>query len=218
LVKLTSPYSYTKLDRIEDKGVRLYLTPSGHKLPSVTTVLSKTTDVSFLDTWRERIGDSAADEILRQSSGTGSQMHDSLENYILHGTNPTGNYYSRMMAKMIIDRGLCNVSEVWGCEVPLYYDGLYAGTADLIGVHKGRPAIIDFKNSRSNKTIDDIINYRCQGAAYALAHNRLYGTDISTIVIMMARHDGGYTEFDINGLSYDDSVNEWVKRLDQYYT
>lgn len=217
MVTLTKPYEYRSIPRVEMGGVRFY-DVDGTVLPSVTTILSKTTDVSFLTTWRDRIGDEAADEILRQSSGTGSQMHDSLEKYILYGTAPTGNYYSRMMTNLIIKQGLINLDEVWGCEVPLYYEGLYAGTADLIGVHRGRPAIIDFKNSRSKKDLTDIENYRCQGAAYALAHNHMFGTDICTIVIMMARHDGVYSEFDIHGSDYDASVDMWLTHVDQYYT
>lgn len=210
-------YQYAEIPRTEIDGVRFY-DVDGAMLPSVTTILSNTTDTSFLADWRKRIGDDAADEILRQSSGTGSQMHDSLEKYILHRTPPAGNYYSRMMTNLIIKNGLSKLDEVWGCEVPLFYEGLYAGTADLVGVFCGRPAIIDFKNSRSKKELDDIGNYRCQGAAYALAHNKMFGTNIETIVIMMARHDGVYSEFDIRNEEYTESVDLWLRHVDRYYT
>jgi len=40
------------------------------------------------------------------------------------------------MANVIIDNGLKDVSEVWGSEVSLYYEELYAGTTDLVGVSR----------------------------------------------------------------------------------
>jgi genome maintenance exonuclease 1 len=209
-------FEYPSLLRVERDGKRFY-SVAGMQLKSVTTILSETEDKSFLTSWRAKIGDKEADHIVSQSVGTGTQMHASLENYIMQGTAPTGNFYSKLLAKLIIDNGLINVDEVWGIEKSLYYPDLYAGTADLIGVFKGRPAIIDFKNSRSIKTLADIESYRCQGAAYALAHNYLFGTDISTIVIMMACHAGKYIEFDITGDSYSESVDMWTEKLNLTY-
>ena len=34
-----------------------------------------------------------------------------------------------------MDQGLPNVSQVYGCEISLYYPDKYAGKADVIGVH-----------------------------------------------------------------------------------
>ena len=39
---LIEKYNYTKLARDESTGQRLYATPEGHKVPSVTTILDKT--------------------------------------------------------------------------------------------------------------------------------------------------------------------------------
>ena len=43
---------------------------------------------------------------------------------------------------------LDGIEEVWGLESGLILDGLYAGTADCIGIYKGNPAIIDFKTAK----------------------------------------------------------------------
>ena len=60
------------------------------------------------------------------------------------GSNPSSQQ-SHKMASLILEHGLKNADEYWGTEVPLYYSGLYAGTTDLVGVHDGDPAIMDFK-------------------------------------------------------------------------
>lgn len=214
MIPLSNKFAYPTLTRVEMGDQRRY-DVNGCLVKSVTTILSETEDHSYIDSWRESIGNEEADKIVAQSSGTGTQMHSSLENYIRHGSRPAGNYFSRMLAQMIIDGGLKHVSEVWGIECNLYYPDLYAGTADLIGIYRGRPAIIDFKNSRREKTLQDITSYRAQGAAYALAHNYMFDTDISTIVIMMGCHSGKYLEFDITGTEFDESAEMWLSKLHQ---
>ena len=49
------------------------------------------------------------------------------------------------MSELVINEGFKNVDEVWGTEIGLIAPGLYAGTTDCIGMHKGEEAIIDFK-------------------------------------------------------------------------
>jgi hypothetical protein len=43
---------------------------------------------------------------------------------------------SWFMAAEVILKGLSNVDEFWGSEVPVYYSGLYAGTTDCVGVER----------------------------------------------------------------------------------
>ena len=49
--------------------------------------------------------------------------------------------------------------------------------------------MVDFKTTRKPKKREWIDDYFLQGAAYAEAHNQIYGTDIKTIVIMMIGWD-----------------------------
>ena len=58
-----------------------------------------------------------------------------------------------IMAKIVIEKGMCNVTEVWGSEVPLYFPELYAGTTDCVGVHLGDESILDFKQTNKPKKI-----------------------------------------------------------------
>jgi hypothetical protein len=54
-VQIIQKYNYAELKR-QDGDTRLYLTPDGESLPSVTTVLSKTKDKTFLKKWRQKVG------------------------------------------------------------------------------------------------------------------------------------------------------------------
>jgi genome maintenance exonuclease 1 len=175
-------------------------------------------DHSWLDDWKEAIGEYKAKEITEQSSFIGNGMHDLLEK---HYTGKELSYkpstMSRMFAKTIIKKGLSRVSEVWGVEASLYYPDLYAGATDLIGIHDNIPSVMDYKNSRRDKTWEDIETYEQQIVAYADSHNELYGTNISRGVIMMMCHSGRYVEFILEGKRFKTAQTNWWKTLEKYY-
>ena len=214
---LITKYPYKTYSRTDTENGRYYLTDSGQKLPSVTTILDKLTDKSFLVEWRNRIGDEEANKITAQSSASGTSLHKNLENYINGIDEIEGNAMSKMMFKMIKTKGLPKLTEAWGTEVELFYPELYAGTSDLIGVFDGEPAIIDFKNSRRAKKKDQIENYFLQLAAYAEAHNALYETTINCGVIMMVSQNGDYQEFVVKGEEFKHYTQLWYTKVYQYY-
>lgn len=209
-------YPYKLLERVDHPNGRRYIVGESTALPSVTTILSKTKDMSFLNEWRAAVGEQEATRITTESSGLGNSMHKLLEDYIL-GKEMKGQFMAMTLAKLIIKKGLTKVTEVWGTEVMLYSTELYAGTTDLVGLHEGIPAIMDFKNSRQDKKKEMIEDYRAQLAAYALAHNEMYGTDIKKGVIMMATRAGKYQEFIFEGQEFNECVNLWLVALDKYY-
>ena len=188
---IINKYSYQPLSRQQVNGSRLYLTPEGHRVASVTTILDATKSQESrqaLQNWRNRVGHQKAQEITTEAAGRGTRMHKYLEDYVRDGVlrEPGSNPYSQQsqkMANVVIREGLINVSEYWGLEIGLYYPELYAGTTDCVGIWRDRPAIIDFKQTNKPKKREWIDDYFCQIAAYALAHNRVYDTDINTGVV-----------------------------------
>jgi len=218
-MQLVEKYPYQQIrQETLPTGVRHYVTPTGAKVPSVTTILSATADKTFLKEWRKRVGEKEAATILKRSVNYGTAMHNNLENYIRDGTEPTGNIFVRAMTKKIIKEGVePNISEVWGLESPLYADGLYAGTADLLGLWDDKPATMDFKNSRKMKRREWLGDYSLQLVAYSLAHNEMFGTNIRTGVIMMASHDGQYNHFVFEGDEFDELAEQWGNRVTEYY-
>jgi genome maintenance exonuclease 1 len=218
-------FNYVPMSRVEVDGKRKYATPDGEKLPSVTTILSATTPkekVEALNEWRQRMGPKRAQEITTEAANRGTRMHKFLEDYVKTGaiSESGSNPYSKQshrMAESIIQQGLVKCTEFWGTEVPLYFPKVYAGTTDLVGVHDGSPAIMDFKQSNKLKKKEWIDDYFIQLAAYANAHNEVHGTDIRKGVIFMCTQDYIYQEFIIEGAEFDRWTNEWFKRVEQYY-
>ena len=107
--------------------------------------------------------------------------------------------------------------EVWGCEVGLFYPHLYAGTTDVVGVHRGDDAIIDFKQANKPKQREWIQDYLMQLAAYALAHDVMYGTKIKKGVVMMCTRDLLYQEFVLEGESFLRAQQAWLRLVGEYH-
>lgn len=221
MIPLKQVYNYHVAKREEHNGSRHYVSTTGHRIPSVTTILSKSKDMTHLLEWRKRIGDAAADQITKESTSLGTMMHTHLEHYIRQQERPGGTNLGRVMARdmadVIIREGLSHVEEVHGIEVPLIYDQLWAGTTDLVGIYKGKPAIMDFKTTIRPKSKDRVDDYMLQLTAYILAHNLTFGTDIQHGVIFMCSRDLQYQQFDLLPNDLEHWKTEWVNRLAKYY-
>ena len=222
---LIEKFQYKNLTRQSVDGKRLYSTPDGNAVPSVTTILGATQSKEKqegLARWRKRVGSQQAQAITTEAANRGTRMHTYLENYCIDGTiKPRGNnpfsWQSHAMAEAVIKRGLCNVDEVWGVEVPMYFPNIYAGTTDCVGVHNGEDAIMDFKQSNKPKKAEWIEDYKLQGAAYATAHDYMFKTNIDQMVILMCTPDCFFQRFIINGKEFREYKWKWLERVDRYY-
>ena len=180
-MKRKNNYIYPKTVRETIDGKRHYAIKT-EKLPSVTTILSATESpekTAALARWRESKGEEIAARIVDESAARGTAMHKILEKYIDESGYldlTTVGKQAHNMAIRVIEQGLCNITEFYGTECTLYYPGLYAGQTDLVAVHKGKDAIIDFKQTNKPKKREWIEDYCLQLAAYAMAHNFIYKT------------------------------------------
>ena len=222
---IVEKFKYKALERATVDGSRKYATPDGEKLPSVTTILDATKSEESkqaLANWRKRVGHAKAQEITTEAAGRGTRMHKWLEDYIKTGVmgEPGSNPYSiqsHLMARSIIDQGLSKCNEFWGTEVSLYFPKIYAGTTDLVGLHEGSEAIMDHKQTNKPKKREWIEDYFVQLAAYANAHNEVYGTKIRKGVIFMCSAANEYQEFILEGADFDTYTDKWFNRVEQYY-
>lgn len=233
---IVQKYNYTPCDRTTIEGKRHYCLPDGSKVPSVTTILDITKPEEkkqALANWRKRVGEQKAQEITTEAANRGTRMHSYLESFVLSGelkdlpSNPFAQPSWFMAAEVILNGLMPNVDEFWGVEVPLYYSGLYAGTTDCLGLWKGRPAILDFKQTNKPKKREWIEDYFLQLAAYAQAHDHMHGTNIDQGVILMAAQpklleDNTYStpeylEFIVEGDEFAHWKDEWNKRVELYY-
>ena len=220
---ITNKFNYPELKRINNDLGRFYIDPLNNHVPSVTTVLNNISDKkSSLDQWRNRVGDVEADRVMKEATDIGSMVHLSLENYLngigdnIFTDDSLGNMAKKMSEKLISD-ALINISNVYGLEVHLVLDKLYAGTADCVGVIDGKDTIIDFKTSKRIKKKEWIDDYFLQGCAYANAHNVMFDTNISQVAILMVDRDLMYKKFIIKGAEFDHFTNIWKKKLLEFH-
>lgn len=223
-MKLNKLYKYPKSIRSLIQDERHYELGT-EKLPSVTTILQATQSDekrAALNAWKERLGSTEADKVKNDAATRGTALHTHLEKFLLgegYLDLTTEGQASRTMAQQIIDKGLKNrLKEFWGLEVTLYYPELYAGSTDVAGVYDDAEAIIDFKQSNKLKRREWIDDYKLQLAAYALAHNEVYGTNIMKGVNLICTKDNFYQEFIFDGEEFKQAKYEFLRRVDQYYT
>ena len=215
-------YNYPELERIDTDIGRHYLDSDNNPVPSVTTVLSNTSkSKDGLIQWRNRVGDEEAERVIKQSTDIGTAVHEGIEKYLLNQTwDNFDESFDQILAKKItnkfINDGLNDISEVWGLEVGLILDNLYAGTADCVGKYNDIPTLIDFKTAKRIKKREWIEDYFLQGCAYANAHNVMFGTDIQQIVILMVDRDLIFQEFFVRPTEFLHLTRKWKNRLIEF--
>ena len=218
-MKKNNKFPYTRGSRTMDQGTRTYQV-GGFNLPSVTTILSKTKDQSYLTKWKDRVGHDEAQRIFNLSSKRGTAMHKFLENHI-KGTGYDDlteiGIEAKAMANKIINEALTPVTEYYGSEITVHYTGLYAGSTDLVCLHNDMETIVDFKQSNRPKKQEWVEDYCLQIAAYAMAHDFIYGSNIRQGVIMVCTPDLYLQEFRFQDVEMREWRHKFLARLSNYY-
>lgn len=202
-------FGLKELSSVTSDSGRFYTTPDGAVYPSVTTVLSKGTDHSWLEEWRERVGDAEVARVQRVASQRGTAVHDMAEKYLLNDPDwKKGQMPISIMSfnkiRPYLDE---HVGLIAGLELPLYSDKLrVAGRTDLIAKWDGVWSIIDFKTSRVIKTKEDIINYFLQASCYSYMFYERTGMLIKNIVILMTVDEG-------NAIVFKESVGDYIEEF-----
>ena len=216
---ITKTFEYPVLKRVEIDSARYYLDSLGNPVPSVTTVLSKTSNKSDgIDQWRARVGNEEAERIIKLSTDIGSAVHEAIENYLNNTLwdqfeDSLDQKIAKRISQKFIKDGLNDISEIWGLEVGLILDNLYAGTADCVGIYKDKESIIDFKTAKKIKKREWIEDYFLQCCAYANAHNVMFNTKIEQLVILMVDRDLIFKEFLVKPIEFKTLTGKWKSRL-----
>tara|TARA_R100001460_G_scaffold15688_1_gene34538 strand:+ start:4314 stop:5045 length:732 start_codon:yes stop_codon:yes gene_type:complete len=222
-IKWNKKYDYKAPVRVDGPTGRMY-SVNNEKLPSVTTILGQTRTKEKeenLAKWRQRVGEKEADKIRDNAAARGTIMHRILEGYIKnegHMDMSELGQEAGVMAQNLIDSGFKNsIDEVWGMEMMMYYPGLFAGACDIAGIYEGKEAIMDFKQSNKWKKREWIDDYFIQTAAYAMAHNHVYGSNINSGVILISVKGGEILKYVSSGKEFQGFCIEWIKRVNKYY-
>jgi ATP-dependent exoDNAse (exonuclease V) beta subunit len=206
-----------EIKQINTETGRRYTTPGGNSYPSITTVLSHSTDKTFLIEWRKKVGEEEANRIVKKSSSRGIKLHKVCEKYLLNELN---DFKIKTMMPDIKDFFLqlkphidSNVGDVYGLEQPLYSDRLrISGTTDCIAEWNGKLSIIDYKNAQRIKEEEHIQNYFIQCSAYAEMFEDLTKRPIEQIVVAIANDDGKPQIFVREKHKYISNLNSMIER------
>ena len=156
MIKKNDKYSYAHGTRFLDHGSRNY-DVAGYRLPSVTTILGKTKDDTFLKDWIKRKGRKEAERIKNESATRGTSMHKYLENYVIgkgyEDLTELGQETKRM-AQKVIEVGLA-CFRIFRLRGNYFLRRLYG----LVGIHNGKETVIDFKQANRPKREEWIGDY-----------------------------------------------------------
>ena len=94
-----------------------------------------------------------------------------------------------------------------------------ASPTDLVCLYKGRPVIVDFKqtNKPCQEHYSKVQDYYTQLAAYGEAHTSQYGP-IEGGVILMCSRDLVFQSFEIFDDKYERYKEDWWKKYDHFIT
>ena len=206
---------------------RVYKTPDG-EYPSITTILSATSNNLFLQKWREKVGDEEADRISKKATDRGTAVHDYIEQYFLIDKDRDFSKYFKesSLGEENIDikqpvRDIIKTCEKhnfmpYAQEIPLWRPKLkYAGRVDGVGLWENTLSIIDFKTSKKKKYPSQIKNYYIQATAYAVAHNYLFNTQINNFAIVIGVDDADPQCFTGKVINY---IPELKFRVKSFYS
>jgi len=173
---------------------RHYLTPTGNKHKSVTTVISNNSKkVQIIQRWRERVGHAEANRISSRSTTRGNRYHKLVENYLNNEYDPEL-YKEYPLIWLMFNSSLKtleNINNIYLQEAALYSDYLkIAGRVDCIAEYNGKLSVIDFKTSAEEKKEEYLYDYYVQEVAYACMLQELYNLKVEQLVTIVACETG----------------------------
>jgi CRISPR/Cas system-associated exonuclease Cas4 (RecB family) len=167
---------------------RTYLTPTGSRYPSITTVLGILSEDSIRK-WRERVGAEEANRISRKAASRGTNLHLVAEKYIDNDPDYIKGHMPHVVElfksiQPILDERINNIRAQ---EIALYSDMFQiAGRVDCIGELDGVLTVIDYKTSSKPKEYSWISSYFMQAAFYSAAYYEATDIPIQQSAIIIA--------------------------------
>ena len=120
------------MSRVQEDDKRFYVSPSGEKYPSVTTVTGLLTR-DHIKLWRERVGDEEANKISSVAARRGTKMHSLFEQYLRAEEDVV---FENILDQAMFNAVLPVLDEIVpiALEAGMYSDSLQmAGQVDCVG-------------------------------------------------------------------------------------
>ena len=144
----------------------------------------------------------------------GRRAHQTLE----HDDAQKDAFQEALLETYNKDIGI-DIDETWAKEMGLVSSKYkYKGKFDGVGIFRGKQTVWDYKKTNKIKTPSGVKKYLKQCAAYAIAHNEMYDTDINQIAIF---NIGGKTidELGTRVFVYElgEHADEWLLDVQRYW-
>lgn len=205
-----------EMDTVTIDGKRYYVTPTGFRHPSVTTVIGNNSrKQKVLSEWRNKVGKEKAQRISTRSATRGTRYHKIVEDYFNNDLD-LEKYKDTPLPVFMFNSTvqiLNRINNIYLQEAALYSDILkIAGRVDCIAEYDGQLSIIDFKTSAKVKKEEYLYDYYVQECAYACMLQELYGITVKQLVTIVACEDGECQ------VSVQNPKKEYFLRLQEYIT
>lgn len=200
------------LSVVEGEEGRTYLTPSGRKLPSVTTVTGFE-GRDGIEIWRRKNPREA-----QRTCDRGNKLHSMMEQHLKNEkVELTENVQIDSLFSIMSHHVSNFIDNVYALEQQMWSESIgLAGRADCICDYDGKLSVVDFKGSTREKTESGIKNYFQQATAYALMYQEITGKKVDQIVVVVASETGTLQEFRKKPIDYVDGLMKSIKMYEQW--
>lgn len=182
----------------------------------VTKVLGATADKSFLEVWRNRVGDEEADRIVKESQDIGN----SLDELLLQSFLPTFDendfakelgfsLYKQLSLPLRKIEPIALQLKIWSEKYKIM------GYLDCLGYYNGELSLIDFKNAKSFKKPEYYHDYLLQCTMYCIILKLLLNISVRQVVLLIGVRDSASPQIVIKRTK--DYVKEALNRIDDYH-
>lgn len=163
---------------------------TGKRFWSVTTMLSKTSDDSWLKEWVARIGEEAAKKESERCCRRGDMIHLACELYTQNRPyeeqiEAAGEY--KLLFFQLREAIFTHVGKIYAAEIPVFSELMkVGGRFDLLAIWRGELALVDYKGSNFVKSSNDTLDYQEQLCTYSIALEETYGLKVNKLVNIIA--------------------------------
>ncbi len=210
--KIVQKYNYQNFPINKVNNLRYYCLSEDVNVPSVTSIIRAT-----MANYRHAIQNKVTTPM-----EIGDMMHKYLQHYLTDTPNSilknSNSFIAESLALIVIDNLISKLDEIWGSEVSVHYMDKYAGTIDLIGIYHGKICVIDYKSSYKTKTIDELEKFFMQCAAYVIAHDWQYNTNIDSMMIFQVTRDGDFEQNLVHSNQMEIYKRKWFNILELFYS
>lgn len=175
----------------------------------VTKVLDVTSDKSFLDKWRNRVGIDEANRITQESIDIGKSFDELMFKH-LQGIDvsnlidePGYHLYKQSLKYLKHIDPIALQLHIHSNKLKMH------GYIDCLCYYKGVLSILDFKNSKKEKPQEFLDNYYKQCTFYAMMMYDMYKIEVKQIVLFIGIRHGMYPQIETHKTKY--FVNECLE-------